>query len=49
MYFVNTMPVLAQLEVVTSGKTWVKVWGLRGRSPFTQRVVQQAANVRIHI
>jgi hypothetical protein len=47
MHFVKTMSnrisiykFLAQLEVVTSGKTWVKVRGLMGRSPFTQPVVE---------
>jgi hypothetical protein len=34
--------------VVTSGGTWVKARGLKDRKPFTQRVVQQAANVRLH-
>ena len=39
--------VLEQLCSVTSGGTWVKVEGLKGRNPFTQRVVQQATYVRL--
>lgn len=35
-------------EVVTSGGTWVKATGVKYRNPFTQRVVQQATNVRLH-
>ena len=39
--------VLEQIRSVTSGGTWVKATGLKGRNPFTQREVQQATYVRL--
>jgi len=44
---ISNYQVLAQLEVVTSGGIRVKVRGLRDSNPYTQRVVQQAANVQL--
>ena len=35
-------------EVVESGRTWVKAGGFKGKNPFTQRMVRQAVDIRLH-
>ena len=45
---VSKHQVLAKLCIVTSSGTGVKLRELEDRNPFTQRVVQQATDVRLH-